>query len=307
MPRRNWGAVIAIVGLVIGAIALTASTKPPNAERVPNPGPSVKKHGSCEACTSKKPTNDSPLPVRIIESPDDTARAQEREAKSDKHDAEDLKAQQDAANAAQRAAASAEREEVPAIVQIILASFGTVIALIALITSIWTTIRADRTSRAELRAYVSGEPNFIVAFDATNFSGGRFAIKNVGQTPALKVRSRATVEIFPEPLPPNYAFPEITNPFFPAGTVFPGSDFTGTVRATRLFTQNEIDAVRAFQASPYIYGTIEYIDIFGTPHETRFSRRAVGDQQNVDKLVQAWKPSDLEIRFATTEQHNETT
>ncbi|MER9556713.1 hypothetical protein [Mesorhizobium sp. M0323] len=78
------------------------------------------------------------IPIRIIESPDETQRTRDREAAGDKHDSDDLKAQQKAADAADRAATAAERQVITAWWQVGVGIAG----IIALLVTIGFSIRA---------------------------------------------------------------------------------------------------------------------------------------------------------------------
>jgi hypothetical protein len=206
-----------------------------------------------------------------------------------------------------RMAQAAERQNTITIIEAAALGVSLVLSLVALGISIWTARMAIRTSRAELRAYVSGTPNFIVAFDASHPAGARFDIKNVGHTPAHKVQSRSTVDVFSEPLPSNFVFPEIAQPATPPATLFRDELLIGSITARRLFSAAEIADVQIRKACIYVYGIITYEDGFGVARTTRFSRSVLADNANITKLTQLWVPPDLTINFATTEQHNEAT
>ncbi|TPL82004.1 hypothetical protein FJ941_14055 [Mesorhizobium sp. B2-3-13] len=84
----------------------------------------------------------SSIPVRIIESPEETQRTRDREATSDKHESDDLKAQQEAAQAAGRSATAANRQVDAAWWQVGVGIAG----IIAILVTIGFTIRATNAA-----------------------------------------------------------------------------------------------------------------------------------------------------------------
>jgi hypothetical protein len=170
-----------------------------------------------------------------------------------------------------------------------------------------TIEQAERHARQELRAYVSAEPNFLVAFDEEHFASARAEIKNLGQTPAHGVSTITAIDVLPYPLPEAFAFPAIQGNRSAPATLFPGKDLVSSGTSGRFFTSEEIKSIRDGSARVYVFGSTAYRDIFGQPHETQFSRSVKADPDTLTKLTSNYKPSDLRLQFQTHEQHNDAT
>ncbi|MER9421069.1 hypothetical protein NKI88_01240 [Mesorhizobium sp. M0317] len=154
------------------------------------------------------------IPVRIVESPEETQRTRDREATSDKHDADDLKAQKEAANAADRSATASEWQVVTAWWQVGVGIAG----IIAILVTIGFTIRAtnaavrsadladkaiaDTREMGELqtRAYLAVTGGTVV------YNGGIdpqvfIRVRNAGNSPAFNVTAhfqRSSAVVFDE-------------------------------------------------------------------------------------------------------------
>jgi hypothetical protein len=75
---------------------------------------------------------------------------------------------------------------------------------------------ADKTAERQLRAYVSIEPVGLQDFVADRRPRVTFIVKNIGQTPAHRVRIVGDMDIFPHPLPNDQ--PDLVIPDPNAGT-----------------------------------------------------------------------------------------
>jgi hypothetical protein len=153
MLRRSWRPYRAARGFLV---ALCLSVPPlaaaqPEPQRVGEVGPSVPVEDAQTAECSADSSGSRPapaLPVRVIESSEESAHARDREQKSDQHEADDLAAQRKAADAADRSARAAEWQKIPTWVSIGVAGVGTVIALAGTIMLGFTLYWSRKTAEA---------------------------------------------------------------------------------------------------------------------------------------------------------------
>jgi hypothetical protein len=159
------------------------------------------------------------------------------------------------------------------------------------------TIRImQKSAQRQLRAYVSGDPEFVVAFDESTPTSIRYAIRNVGQTPALAMRQSAEIVLCPFPLPTGYQFSPILSEPSPPIVLFPNVPVIG-VKESRLFSTAEIADIRNRIVKIYIIGRIEYQDVFRKRHSTTFCAGIDADNDTLIKLTSYYRPPDLKISF----------
>jgi hypothetical protein len=89
---------------------VAASSAQQDTKRAAEGPPRVKAEAADNTNRNQYPTNDSPLPVRVIESPSDAADRKTREADAAKHEQDDLRAQVRAADAAEKQVAVGVRQ-----------------------------------------------------------------------------------------------------------------------------------------------------------------------------------------------------
>ncbi|WP_192365468.1 hypothetical protein [Mesorhizobium mediterraneum] len=178
-------------------MVLSTHVSAQEAQGVTTEAPSQQEGKSGKANDAQSSANEPSIPVRIIESPDETQHTRDREAASDKHESDDLQAQQKAADAADRAATAAERQVITAWWQVGVGIAG----MAALLVTIWFSIRATNAAVAankiaqehfvaENRPWLSlGEPVFSIHSDdgSSPVVFVKVAVKNVGRSPALNV------------------------------------------------------------------------------------------------------------------------
>ncbi|RWF23784.1 MAG: hypothetical protein EOS64_10050 [Mesorhizobium sp.] len=211
------------------------------------------------------------VPVTIFETPEQAVHAADREKLSDTHDAADLDAQTRAANAAERSAATAERQELPAFVQIIFGGASTFVAIIALVVSFWTAITSIKTTQTQLRAYVS-----VFDFETTVTNQNvrphiafKVTFKNFGQTPARNLRFNLRWECGQPPFVEDSHATVVAIPEG-RGSVGAGMTFYAGDKTDLRLGQSEIQQVLDNKLSFWVFGVIEYDDVFGKQHRTRF-------------------------------------
>ncbi len=131
------------------------------------------------------------------------------------------------------------------------------------------------TSRAQLRAYISVVAGNLLVPDGNEIVRFEFqpGILNTGQTPAHNVRTRGIAEIRNFPLPPNSIF-ELPNKSPNASNVLLGpqqSTFVALSIKDPILNAVEIAALKENRHRRLVvYGIVEYDDVFGRPHYTRF-------------------------------------
>lgn len=154
---------------------------------------------------------------------------------------------------------------------------------------------ADETSKRELRAYVSGWPEFVWSFDASHFARIRFKVLNIGETLAY-VRHRCDIGIGPYPVE-QIDLPILKNKWTDQMVLFPNLPFYGFTTCGRLFTAAEIQGIQQSTSAIYIIGEIEYRDIFSAKHFTKFCSIVRASEETLLKLTTNYLPSDLDISF----------
>jgi hypothetical protein len=163
---------------------------------------------------------------------------------------------------------------------------------------------AERTSERQLRAYLSGKPVRVFAFSPSIVAEIESTVTNHGQTPASQVHISGLVEILPYPLPNDHQFP-----FLPVAkstsVVHPGGTIQGHSVASHLFAEDEIArAVNGKEVRFYIFGKIDYVDIFGQNRWTRFCSSILGGK-NLAIVARGDPNVEVTINFEPCDQHNE--
>ncbi|MBI3993629.1 MAG: hypothetical protein HY342_10165 [Candidatus Lambdaproteobacteria bacterium] len=144
---------------------------------------------------------------------------------------------------------------------------------IALIGTIFVMMK---NSRQQLRAYVLQDSTFII--DGTmlnppqlvhaNEPGIAVSLRNSGQSPAYKVISWAKVDII-APLNENQLVVPPLNDVF-SNTLGTGQTFSKAIWYGRQMTAAEIVDVGTGVKRIYLYGRVEYRDIFNRKHYSNF-------------------------------------
>jgi hypothetical protein len=137
---------------------------------------------------------------------------------------------------------------------------------------------ASDAAERQLRAYLGVTP---IRVDAIGLStGGCRAlvwVRNAGVTPAFNVRSIASLDIFPWPLPRDFKFPPLVFSDDPSVvTNFPGDDEKANnllPSNSRVFSAEELAEARKPNGNMklYAFGFVEYDDVFKqTQRTTKF-------------------------------------
>jgi hypothetical protein len=136
---------------------------------------------------------------------------------------------------------------------------------------------AQDTAKRQLRAYVTVN-GVIRTKDPGDLNGEGFAVlidvKNSGQTPASDLLQWARIEIREFPLETNLPIHCLENP--PRGILPPETKNLAFPTFTRALTIIEENAVLANHTAVYVYGEVDYFDVFGDRHLTQFRFRCNG-------------------------------
>lgn len=184
---------------------------------------------------------------------------------------------------------------------------ATIITGLLVFIGLWEVFESRASTRRQLRAYVSAQPNFISSSDGNTFPWANFELKNGGQTPAKNMSHCATIQAMPYPLPQDYVVPTIENSPSPATILPPGTPLVGTVTALRPFSPDEIDGIQNGSRRIYVYGILKYQDVFGKWRTTNFGSSVKADADALVKLTTNYLPSDLKISFEVTRALNDFT
>jgi hypothetical protein len=94
-------------------------------------------------------------------------------------------------------------------------------------------------------------------------------IRNTGSSPGINVVGKSRVAWGPGELPEDPPYGEGDSPGS-VGTLFPGNTVSHTLETTRGLSAQEIEAIKGGRMFFYVFGFIEYDDIFGKRHKTRY-------------------------------------
>jgi hypothetical protein len=145
--------------------------------------------------------------------------------------------------------------------------------LLTFVTAIlvWMAFQQNRTTRAQLRAYVmvGTADTADIAFD--RMPKGKIQIKNFGQTPAHNVCASIAMGFAEWP------FQDLEWPVFDAHPVnrserplAPGDDFSLHIDLGRALSREQVAAIYGGRWALWIAGKVFYKDAFGQPRETDF-------------------------------------
>jgi hypothetical protein len=136
---------------------------------------------------------------------------------------------------------------------------------------------ARDTAKRQLRAYVTVN-GVIRTKDPGHLDAQGFAVlvdvRNVGQTPAYDLLQWANISIQEFPLVTSLPIHCLENP---TRSILPRDAKSMAFPAfTRDLTTIEENAIRANHTAVYVYGEIDYLDVFGERHLTQFRFRCNG-------------------------------
>ena len=286
---NTWFALILIASASLPSGALNASTEQNQPAVKKTEQRAVRQNSEANPASDQRGTEESPLTVKLL----NTGKS---EAESAQNTEEILK--QDNTN----------------LWTIRFAGALTFVGLLQLISFIWQAVSLKRTIRVmrdtadrQLRAYVAGIPNFMFAFSERSLPRAKFRLANSGVTPAHRLRHRTEIEILPNPVEAGMSLPTPSGNLSDPMVLFPNTDFAGTKTRAKVFDASEISRIRNGAASIYVYGEIEYFDIFEKRRTTSFCFRLDADKPTLNKLTSDYGPSDLTLSFAVAPMGNTAT
>jgi hypothetical protein len=139
-----------------------------------------------------------------------------------------------------------------------------------LLGAVWLLWRATRrlvntaelATERQLRAYLAVVPKGFGGFKANTLGRIDLVIKNLGQTPAQKIKHRFDWAVLPNPLPARHAFGRPSRESANAFALLPRDEAQSHVNAYESFTAQQIEAVSRNEARVYCWGHTEYEDVF---------------------------------------------
>lgn len=162
-----------------------------------------------------------------------------------------------------------------------IAVVATVAAFLQFVALVITILDGRRSSRRQLRAYVSGQPNFISSFDESHWPIVSIAMQNFGQTPAYELIHRSGIEVFPYPLPSGFVLPQITAAWTLPVVLFPNLPLVGEMQRGSPFSSSKLAALRDRTMRVYIFGEIRYRDVFRRKCWTTFCVSVTAKDDNI--------------------------
>jgi len=135
-----------------------------------------------------------------------------------------------------------------------------------------STAMFSKRGEMQMRAYLGvevGTAAFQVRPQNIKF-GAATGMLNVGATPAHKVGFVAEASVLPVPLPDDFAFP--LPPLTEGGLVLgPHQKMTITRFVKDFVPDEQVEDIKVCKGQGlYIWGIIEYVDVFSAKHTTRF-------------------------------------
>jgi len=121
---------------------------------------------------------------------------------------------------------------------------------------------AELSAERQLRAYLAVVPKSFGGFRANALGRVDLVIKNLGQTPAQKIKHRFDWAVLPNPLPARHAFPKPTREASNASALLPRDETESRIDGHVPFTAQQIEAISRNEARVYCWGHTEYEDIF---------------------------------------------
>lgn len=153
-------------------------------------------------------------------------------------------------------------------------------------------------SAQQLRAYVCVEVG--TAFYQERSKGIKFAgqtfMLNTGNTPAHNVRFRAKAAVLPFPLPEDFSFPLPSTPS-PGSVLGPHQRAIITQSVDDFVPDQDVDSIKIVSSGKalYIWGIIDYDDVFKQGQTTRFSQ------------LLYWLPDGKTVMGTYITRHNDAT
>jgi hypothetical protein len=163
----------------------------------------------------------------------------------------------------------------------IISALAVTISAVSLFVSYESLQQTSLTSQAQMRAYVFAEPGPVFNVSAGRRPEPYIIIKNSGQTFAKNVRRWAEVTVS-EPLPVAELNSLQVGKKEEGSAILAPSVQSIFIRYGSALNDEHYSQIVAPHGGRriYVHGTIEYEDIFGVAHQTRFCFMYFGEQQD---------------------------
>jgi hypothetical protein len=260
---RN-AARLGLMGAIL-ALCCASSTAAPEPKRVPERSPAIEGNADNQPSKSHGTTEQSPLHVRIVQSPDGAASANARERDSYKREREDLKAQIRSADAAEE--------------QVVLTRWTVGLSIVGALGLFATLLLANRSVREAARAADAANDNTasLIAAERAYVTLSildpgvqwhprderqffvKARVKNFGRTPGTvtHVRLHASVREHGDLLPSEFIYAEGEAKVGRTGFLVPSDDFLFDRYFPLAPSQPRHDSSRRL----WIYGHVDYMTL----------------------------------------------
>lgn len=165
-------------------------------------------------------------------------------------------------------------------------------------------------SRHEIRAYIGAEfPHEFNGALAHGTFEAVITIKNSGNSIARNVITRSRVQVFRSGFDKANEFPELKTGTGNSGsvnTIFPGQTMTLEPIYKRRPNNTAVDNIVSGKLRIFVFGAIEYDDIFDKRHLTRFAAVIAADRDGSIAMLAGVKDRGR-IRYARCSKHNDAT
>ena len=252
MLRGYWGTILAVVGLALFGVGSTVTYQLYDS--------SEQRHGSYDYQPASKPGLEYDVRGKPV------AQSYQPNCENPQsNENSDLCAQWAAVDQVTESNRMASLNLRFAIVSLWATIIGTALLL-------WTLIETRKTSRSELRAYLFPDAcNVLVGVKVYNKGQAIsfIAIKNSGSTPAHKVRHWSEIKIAAATNEGEMISPKSLDGSHQS-TIPPGGAITANRLTKAKVTRAEMAAIKNGSFFVFVYGAIEYLDVFDRPHRTDY-------------------------------------
>ena len=270
MPISQHLRLVVAAALVLNTLLSPCSSQAQKSERVAEKRPLVANQSSNKTNKRQYPSESSPLPIRMIQSPSDAAHADAREAKADKHEEDNLREQV-------RATDAAERQTIIGGIAAGLSLVGTLL----LVWTLWETRRTANYAHAQAESFKRSERAYVKLSHVTpglkpdgNSHAVTMEVKNWGKTPATVTDVRIGFAIIPfgDPLPEPRPYPSEERESFPNALLVPSEYFL----LTRHIRTNPVDIDKQL----WMFGHVDYKDAFNQRWRGGYARKYIDNIDN---------------------------
>lgn len=155
-----------------------------------------------------------------------------------------------------------------------------ILLLLCVTWLLWRALRklvdnSELNAERQLRAYLAVVPKTISGFRPSGVGRIEWVVRNLGQTPANRIRHRYSFAVLAHPLPARHRFPEPTREI--SGAALLPRDETVIHLDGEAFTTQQIEAVSRNEARIHCWGYAEYQDVFKVRWRSRFSVSVGGE------------------------------